>query len=172
MRKRQLFLRWALLASVIAAGAGVAYFLGWFGLTWRFDSTKISFLILALFVTATAYVGRLTWIAGELVERKRLNKNADVSGEVAEIGIVAETGWLAHDFCEKLGLLGTLVGLVMVLIEFSSFESGDAEAVSRLMAMMAVGLGTAYLTTIVGLVCGLLLALQLKHLERALERLK
>src|SRR3989344_371561 len=132
MRRHRLFLQWAVVASLTLAGAAYAAALGWFGLINALDFTKISFVIMALFIGATAWCGALTWRLDLCVEHMR-------SPETREIYLkglmnAAEHGWFTAGLCEKLGLLGTVFGFVVMLIGgFQGYTGGDADSIQVLL---------------------------------------
>src|SRR5689334_9095877 len=60
MKKRQLFLQWAVMASLIVTGAIFAGKLGFFGLL-EADPSRVPYIILGAFTMATAWCGWLCW---------------------------------------------------------------------------------------------------------------
>jgi len=66
------------------------------------------------------------------------------------------------ELCTSLGLLGTIIGLIMMVVgAFADLDVTSQESVKESMLAMSSGIGTALVTTLVGLVCALLLRLQL-----------
>lgn len=59
------------------------------------------------------------------------------------------------DFCVRLGLFGTVVGLVIAFSEVDASVVGDAQQAGKLAAEFLKGLGVALSTTIAGWVCSL-----------------
>lgn len=175
MHAKRLFLQWALMTSLTAVGVVIAALLGWFGTMYRLDVTKLSLVILAVFAAATAWCGRLAW-------RTDLALGAQASEDGKKLGFQkfvketenqAEHGWFAVGLCEKLGLTGTVFGFIIMLVNgFGGFAISDPLAIQRLLERLSAGMSTAFVTTLVGVVCSILLSLQFHQLERSLERLK
>ena len=172
-----LFLRWALLASLIFAGNLIVIVLGWFEEIYYLDQTWISYSIIGLFWVMTVYCGFLTWKAnnvfeylnsgGELAKRNRLL--------FEKIEHQTNHGWYAASVCEKLGLLGTVWGFLLMLLGtggFSGLEKVDPQKVKELIEQLGAGLSTAFLTTLVGIICSILLSLQYHNLCHFIEEAK
>ena len=65
------------------------------------------------------------------------------------------------ELCTSLGLLGTIVGLVMMVVgAFDKIDASNQESLRQALSVMSVGMGTALVTTLVGLVCALTLQFQ------------
>lgn len=134
---------WTLFVAIIASLIA-AYQYGYVGYVLENDVTRISVLILGLFLSASAWVGVLA-----VKHRKPTNAL-----------------WFASDAMLSLGMMGTVLGLLVVLTSnFGSVDATDTEAMSLLMATIGSGMGTALTTTLVGLGASLLLKLQLVILE-------
>lgn len=61
----------------------------------------------------------------------------------------------ATENCALLGFLGTVIALLMALSNIDPETLGDFEQLPKTFTNFSVWLGTAFSTTIVGLVCGL-----------------
>jgi hypothetical protein len=115
------------------------------------DVSKLSFLIIGVFALVTPYIGYLTY---------RLSKNL----EVREWKV--ENCWFFANECQTLGLIGTVIGfLVMLGSAFVGLNVADVANVQHALETMALGMSSALLTTLVGMVCGVLLKLQLMNLH-------
>lgn len=82
-----------------------------------------------------------------------------------------ETGWFFANLLIKLGLLGTVVGFVLMLTSVADISSIEFADLQEVIAKMAVGMGVALTTTLVGLVGSMLLGFQYLMLDRAADRL-
>ena len=82
-----------------------------------------------------------------------------------------ETGWFFVHLLVKLGLLGTVVGFVLMLTSFSDVSSIEYSDLQDMIGKMALGMGVALTTTLVGLVSSMLLGFQYLMLDRAADRL-
>lgn len=145
------FLRWLLIAVPLTVAAIFAYFAGFYGDVYDADKSWISFSVMGMFAIQSAYVGYQT-------------KNHTLKG--------TQFGWFISDACLTLGMIGTIVGFLMMLHGGFTITSGDAEGIQNLLARFSIGLGTALYTTLVGLVCSMLLKLQLFNLGHALGQIK
>ncbi|MCG7905076.1 MAG: MotA/TolQ/ExbB proton channel family protein [Candidatus Thiodiazotropha taylori] len=82
-----------------------------------------------------------------------------------------EAGWFISGLLIKLGLLGTVIGFVLMLAPVAELESFDLADIQGLLQRMTGGMGVALNTTLLGLVCSMLLGLQYLMLDRAADRL-
>lgn len=82
-----------------------------------------------------------------------------------------ETGWFFVHLLVKLGLLGTVVGFVLMLTSFADISSIEFADLQDMIGRMALGMGVALTTTLVGLVGSMLLGFQYLMLDRAADRL-
>ena len=70
------------------------------------DLSRISILIISLYILMSAYIGRLSYLSD------KINKNKE--DEAKEfLSKRAEVGWFAAEHFFSLGLLGTIIGLVI-----------------------------------------------------------
>ena len=144
--KRHLFLKWWLLFALAVAGSVLAYITGLFAQVNDADFTKISFLIYGLFIVFSIRCG---------INTAKIEED--------------QAGWFMSDIFVSLGLIGTLIGLIYVFT--TSLESVDVsqpQSMKAAISSMMSGMGTALYTTIIGLICSLLLKLQLFNLERGI----
>lgn len=82
-----------------------------------------------------------------------------------------ELGWLLADAMVRLGLLGTVVGFIIMLGSVEATPDIDIAALREVMTGMSGGMRTALLTTLCGLVAGLLLGIQYHVVERGADAL-
>ncbi len=82
-----------------------------------------------------------------------------------------QVGWFVTGVLVKLGLLGTVVGFILMLGSVSGLENLDTSDIKELMQQMTSGMGVAMNTTLVGLVCSVLLGMQYLLLDRCADRL-
>jgi len=145
--KKDLFLRWWLLFALIVAGSILAGITGLFGKINEADFTKISFLIYGLFLVFSIKCGLNT---------SRVKED--------------QGGWFMSDVFITLGMIGTVVGFIYMLSTcFASIDTSQPQTMRLALSKMSTGMGTALYTTASGLVCSLLLKLQLFNLEQGLE---
>jgi len=145
--RKDLFLRWWLLFALIVVGSILAVITGLFGKANDADFTKISFLIYGLFIVFSIKCG---------VNTSRAKKD--------------QSGWFMSDIMITLGMIGTVVGFIYMLSTcFGSIDTSQPQTMRLALSKMSTGMGTALYTTASGLICSLLLKLQLFNLEQGLE---
>ena len=71
----------------------------------------------------------------------------------------------------KLGLLGTVIGFILMLRSVMAIESFNIEDAQSMLGAMTVGMGVALNTTMIGLVCSMLLGMQYLLVDRGADRL-
>lgn len=124
----------------ITASLIAAYQFGYVGYVLENDVTRISILILFLFLSASAWVGVLA------AKRSKPTKML----------------WFIAGSCTKLGLLGTVGGLmIMMSANFNDIGNPDVNVIEGVITAMISGMGTAMLTTLVGIMAAMLLEMQL-----------
>ena len=145
--KRKTFLQWWLLFTLVIAGSVLAYITGLFSRVNEADFTKISFLIYGLFIVFSIKCGFNT---------------AKIKEDQA--------GWFVSDIMITMGMIGTVIGFIYMLSTcFGSIDTSQPQTMQLALSKMSTGMGTALYTTASGLVCSLLLKLQLFNLERGIE---
>lgn len=188
MASRSLLLRALILLGMISAGFVIAWERGALALILGSDSSYLSALILALYAAASVH-----WV----VMCARLSRDIDalagepapsnhpaavlLSGSVADPSVrltLLRTvedevmnrhapGHFIVDALLKLGLLGTIVGFVLMLLPIGELRDFDTAAMQRMLSSMSGGMGVSLYTTLAGLVTHLLLRLQYFVLDAA-----
>lgn len=172
MVRRKLFLRWSLLVILMVIGSAIVQRLGWFQLMYDSDFTKLTVMTLLLFAGGTFWCGTLIWRLENAAESLH-NKALSRAGLLSDIEVSAGHGWLSAGICQGLGLLGTVWGIYAVFAGgFVGFAGGDANAIQTLLERLSSGMATATITTIVGLICSMLLHIQYHMLGSAIDRMK
>ena len=69
-------------------------------------------------------------------------------------------GYLAVDILLKLGLTGTVIGFVLMLLPIGEIRDFDPQVLQQLLATMSGGMAVALYTTLTGLVTSMLLKFQ------------
>ena len=124
------------------------YSFEWFEALYNSDQTKISFLILTVFIIASVTVGYLSY--------KKFNNFNKLSNYV----------WFSSETMVTLGLIGTVAGfLLMLSTAFDNLDVKNVENVQEVITDMSLGMSTALCTTLVGLVCSVLTKVQMVILE-------
>lgn len=161
------------------------------------DQTRLSIIILVLFVLTTLYLG---WCALRLSRENGLAEQADSAaggwasehlrlvrqlqesgGDLSQEPLLARlveqihsghgSGWFISDLLLRLGLIGTVIGFVMMLGSVYSLEGEGAYALKQLLGEMGGGMQVALYTTLTGLGSAILLSIQCHWLDRCADRL-
>ena len=134
---------WASFCSIIAVYTGMYYFNAWEYL-WDADVSKISFGIIILFTFVMLQIGRWT--------SKLHSSHQRVTPREARL-VLAPLEWLAS-VMERAGLAGTVVGFIyMFSFAFVGIDPNDVSTIKTGIEIITVGMSTALLTTLVGIVC-------------------
>jgi hypothetical protein len=146
------FLRWWLFFALIVLGILALFRYDMFRIVNAGDVTKLSFLIFCLFLFFTLYIGYYTY------------QSCKTSISVFQAQI--ETAWFIADIFLTLGMIGTVIGFIYMLsTAFKGVDPNDVVQLKTSLLVMSTGMSTALYTTASGLICGLLLKLQLFNLE-------
>lgn len=186
-----IFLGWLLMAGLLLFAGFLLYQYGMLEGLWQADKTRLSFVILALFLCATAYLGRCAWRlakeyssaagnAGDTrsisAEHNHLLKVSATEALLSErlterVHGPHQLGWFMADVLIRLGLVGTVIGFIFMLASVSDLNEQNTQVLKQLLTQMGGGMQVALYTTLTGLVCGLLLSMQCQWLDRAGDRL-
>lgn len=165
MVKYKLFLKWWLLAFLVVIGTVFSYKMGVFQDVWEKDNSYLSFVILSLFYTMTVWCGFKTWKVSQVVLGE-VEYTKEIKDEFSRL---EEIGWFFSEQCLTLGMIGTVWGFVTMLPGFSLVNVGDAGSVQNLLKSLGGGMATALYTTLVGLICGMLLKMQYFNISHAIN---
>ncbi len=147
-------LKWWLIACLTMLGIGICVYFDLHINLYESDITKISYLIIIVFVCTSIWIGNKTYLVDRLQD---YNQRADV-------------GWFIAESCLALGMVGTVTGfLIMLGTAFSNIDVTNSATLQQALSEMAVGMSTALYTTLIGLVCSLIIKVQLVNLEVALN---
>ena len=157
-------LKWWFLfcASIVAVIAST--FLGWMHSVIVADITKISLIILISYFSCSMFVGWLTYKAE--TQRAYYLDPAQNKSTNFLVERHLKACYMAVKSMIILGIIGTTAGLLVMLN--LAFGSADMTPVTVLNGLKT-GLSTLGITTLLGLICYLLLELQVVNLEYALE---
>ena len=118
------------------------------------DVTRLSFLIISIFSCTSVWIGMKTYRVGI---QQDYNQQSNV-------------GWFISESCLALGMVGTVTGfLIMLGTAFANVDVSNAVTLQQALSDMATGMSTALWTTLVGLVCSLIIKVQMVNLEVALN---
>lgn len=147
------FLEWWILLLIQASGLGICYYFDLIHWAWANDATKISFLIVLIWLVFTIKCG---------FEAYQLDKRILYLDEINQ---KFESGWFASDQCLTLGMLGTVIGFLLMMGSLN-IDTTDVKAIQEMLKTMSLGMATALITTAVGMIFGNLIKLQLFLISR------
>ena len=106
---------------------------------------------------------------GEFLDNLRARESSDSSALVGAFGDALINrhafGHFVSDVLIKLGLLGTIVGFILMLLPVSEIDEFEPALMQQLLAAMSEGMAVALYTTLAGLVTSTLLKLQYHILD-------
>ena len=142
------FLLWWIQIVTVSFAAILIFTYGWFEKLYDSDQTKISFIILTIFIAASIATGFLSF-RSEYVYKK-----------------ISNYIWFASETMVTLGLIGTVAGFLLMLSSaFDNLDVSNVENVQKVISNMALGMSTALCTTLSGLIGSVLTKIQMVILE-------
>ena len=148
-------LKWWLIFCLTLLGFGTAYYFNLHSQLYYADVTKLSFLIIIIFMFTSVWIGRKTY---DLETTSVIDDKIDV-------------GWFIAESCLALGMVGTVTGFLYMLgTAFENIDITDATTLQDALASMAKGMSTALYTTLTGLIASLIIKVQLVNYEVGEQR--
>ncbi len=143
------FTKWWIQFVAILFTCGMMEYFNWWEFMWDSDKTKISVFILGMFTLATLAMGYLSL--------KGSNEDMWNVADRLENYVM-----FAADTMITVGMVGTLVGFLLMLnTAFIDLNVNDVKNVQDAIGNMAIGMSTALVTTLVGMICSTLTRLQI-----------
>ena len=143
-------LKWWLVFCLTLLGFGTLYYFNMHSQLYHADVTKLSFLIIIIFMFTSVWIGRKTY---DLEITSVTDDKIDV-------------GWFIAESCLALGMVGTVTGFLYMLgTAFENIDITDATTLQDALASMAKGMSTALYTTLTGLIASLIIKVQLVNYE-------
>ena len=192
LESKHLLLKSSLALGVIIFFTYLIFDLGVLSLIIASDQSKISLIILALYYLATAHWYYLSFSLDKEIEG--LNSD-DASSSVLlsklkyfdgndqqksknylsiledELANRHALGYMIVDILLKLGLTGTVIGFILMLLPIGEIKDFDPQIIQQLLSKMSGGMAVALYTTLTGLITSILLKLQYFLLDSSLTRL-
>ena len=163
---KPVLLRWILTISLISLGIVALFSTGVAGQINEVDFTKISFAILGMFILFTLRTGKLTYEACKISNRwPSVGKHEAIKAIIHK----NETGWFWSDAFVGAGMIGTVIGFILMMS--GSFDNVTGANIQNVIVVALSRMGLALYTTAAGLICSLLLKIQLFNLAQYLDRL-
>jgi len=140
------FLKWWLIIVLSVIGSCVSIYFDFDKFLYENDLTKLSLVILLFFTISSIIVGYKIY--------KQFVEKVDT--------YTYETEWFVSEILVSVGMIGTVIGFIYMLYTvFGNLDVGDTSIIKASLSTMANGMGTALLTTLVGLTSSVLLKCQL-----------
>ena len=152
------------------------------------DRSKISLIILVIYLLATLhwfYIAitldkeissidkpeKDTLIGRYLIKRNDLEKTPSLYNLLEdELSNRHSIGYLIVDILLKLGLTGTVIGFILMLLPIGEIKDFDPQILQKLLSTMSGGMAVALYTTLTGLVTSMLLKFQYFLLDSSLSQ--
>jgi uncharacterized membrane protein YccF (DUF307 family) len=163
--KRKVFLRWLLFVAFTANGLVISVLLDYHHRLLEADVTHLSLAIIILSSIISLKLGvdsfSLSTIVEQEVSQKTLGEDdPDPEPIVARIKNNTTIGTHISGLCLAFGMMGTIIGIMLMLQGFDGVNPEDHSSVLRLLNSISSGFATALTTTLVGLICSAILRLQ------------
>ena len=139
-------LKWWIQTAIIVFSAFMINQYGWWEFLYNADMTKISFVIIGVFLISSLSIG--------FISLKSTNWD--------HIDRLTNYVWFGSEIMVTLGMIGTVAGfLIMLNTAFTDLDVNDIKNVQDAISDMAIGMSTALVTTLVGLVCSTIIKIQM-----------
>jgi MotA/TolQ/ExbB proton channel family len=115
----------------------------------------------------TDYIRNLVVKAEKQGRERRLDQTLLLRGLADKLRSPMQFGAFAGDALLKLGLLGTIVGFILMLLPLATLENFDAASMKSSMKVMSGGMAVAMYTTLAGLIGSILVKAQYYILDNA-----
>ncbi len=179
-KKNHLLLKACLMLSLVIFSTYLIIDLGILSLIIDSDRSKISLIILSIYVLACShwfYISinldkeiaslddedKRTLIRSFIdnaKEGKSANQKINLDLLEDELSNKHALGYLAVDILLKLGLTGTVIGFILMLLPIGEIRDFDPQVLQQLLATMSGGMAVALYTTLTGLITSMLLKFQ------------
>ncbi len=153
-------LRWWFMFCVSVVVLVLCGNLGLYGELQKADATYIGFVCLGLYTVSSVWIG---WATKTASHKSYAYDKHGVDRARKHLPLM----WLVNSALLDLGMLGTLIGIVMMLTGsgFETMGSGNVAEAQKALVQMSLGMCTAVATTLVGLACSTAMKFQLVNLE-------
>ena len=188
-KKNYLFLESLLVISLVVFLIYLIVDLGLFSLIVESDKSKISIIILGLYLISCIH---WFFVALNLDKEIKSIENPDkttlIGSFIADITSIGQTsvdkkitllqdelsnkfsfGYLVVDVLLKLGLTGTVIGFILMLLPIGEIQDFDPKILQKLLSTMSGGMAVALYTTLTGLISSMLLKFQYFLLDMRLS---
>jgi len=184
-KPQYLLQRSIILLTIIIFAFYVLYDLNFLNLILVSDKSKISMVILTIYLVATMhwmYVARNLDSemkgGGKVSDFLMISESKTSTGRQSLLRILEDElsnrhalGHMISDILLKLGLTGTVVGFILMLLPIGEMKDFDPEKIQPLLSSMSGGMAVALYTTLSGLVTSTVLKFQYFLLDSSLSKL-
>ena len=181
-----LLLKASLILTLILFSFYLLYQLDLISLIVQSDRSKISIIILSIYVLASMhwfYIAitldkeiasvseptEATLIGRYLLQVNTSSERINLTLVEDELSNKHSLGYLAIDVLLKLGLTGTVIGFILMLLPIGEIQDFDPKVLQQLLSTMSGGMAVALYTTLTGLVTSMLLKFQYFILDSSLS---
>ena len=179
-KKNHLLLKVCLMLSLVIFSTYLIIDLGILSLIIDSDRSKISLIILSIYVLACSHWFYISINLDKEIaslddkDKKTLirsfidnAKQSESPSQKINLDLLEDElsnkhalGYLAVDILLKLGLTGTVIGFILMLLPIGEIRDFDPQVLQQLLATMSGGMAVALYTTLTGLVTSMLLKFQ------------
>ena len=179
-KKNHLLLKACLMLSLVIFSSYLIVDLGILSLIIESDRSKISLIILTIYVLACVHwfyisinldkeISSLEDTNNQTLIRSFIDKASkeNSSNPKNSLDLLQDEllnrhalGYLTVDILLKLGLTGTVIGFILMLLPIGEIKDFDPQILQKLLATMSGGMAVALYTTLTGLVTSMLLKFQ------------
>ena len=181
-----LLLKASLVLTLILFSFYLLYQLDLISLIVQSDRSKISIIILSIYVLASMHwfymaisldkeiasvsePTEATLIGRYLLQVNTSSERINLTLVEDELSNKHSLGYLAIDVLLKLGLTGTVIGFILMLLPIGEIQDFDPKVLQQLLSTMSGGMAVALYTTLTGLVTSMLLKFQYFILDSSLS---
>ena len=190
-KNKFLFLKSSAILGILIFVLYLMYDLNVLSLIINSDKSRISIVILAIYSIATIHWYVLSHSLNKQIEDayahtghissfftidNDLNGSASKANSLLsimedELSNKHALGYMTVDILLKLGLTGTVIGFILMLLPIGEIKDFDTQIIQQLLSKMSGGMAVALYTTLTGLITSVLLKLQYFLLESSLTSL-
>ena len=188
-KNNYLLLKASLFMSLLFFASFLVVDLGLLSLIIASDKSKISIIIISIYILATFHwfynafrldkeISNIDDPNNETLINSFLknDRNLDSSDKKIELSLLEDElsnrhaiGYLSVDILLKLGLTGTVIGFILMLLPIGQIQDFDPQILQKLLSTMSGGMAVALYTTLTGLVTSILLKFQYFMLDSSLS---
>ena len=149
------FLRWWVIIAGVITGIGFLIVYNCINYINDSDVTKLSFVIFALFAHSTLQVGMSTYKRDKHIYDNHINLN------IPRFMVRA---------MKQIGMLGTVIGLILMSTCLIGVSFHNVQEMQNIIGNVLTGMSTALVTTAAGLICSLILELQIFNFDQGVKK--